>query len=95
MLSKPSLCYVGGMPQDLFGNHSFDPAALKVLRAVFDTVWNAVASKTNAGNAVDVREAIAVSLIDLGKAGQIDPDQLERYATSKAMEALNSAARAG
>ena len=71
------------MPRAGLGLQSFDPQALSVLYAVFDDIVAEMDGELTVGNRHRVHEAIAKSLIDLGKAGQLDPRQLKRYALAQ------------
>jgi hypothetical protein len=50
----------------------FEPSELHDLRQTFDDAWSTVASAVPQGREVEVREAIAVALFDLARAGQRD-----------------------
>jgi hypothetical protein len=61
---------------------SFSPATLKMLGAVFDTVWASVATDFG-GNPDEIETArmrLAAIILDLARDGQLGPHQIARSA---------------
>lgn len=71
------------MPRDNIALHSFDPQTLSVLYRAFDEAIAALGSEITDRNRYRVHERVAKSIIDLARVGQLDPQQLHRYATAQ------------
>ena len=60
---------------------SFSPATLKMLGAVFDTVWASVATDFGDPDEIEtVRMRLAAIILDLARDGQLGPHQIARTA---------------
>jgi hypothetical protein len=81
------------MAQDPFSAHSFDPATLRILYAAYDAAWKSVEQHTEAANREQVREVIALAILDLANVGQRNPLVLEAYGEDRAHSAFGVSGR--
>ena len=76
------------MPRSGLGLHSFDPKTLSILYAVFDDAVAELDADITDVNRHRIHTAVAKAIVDLAKSGQLDANQLKRYAVAQGRSAL-------
>jgi hypothetical protein len=80
------------MGQRVFAVECFEPAELHDLRQTFDDVWARLSLEVPKGREVEVRDAIALALFDLARAGQRDRERLWCVGVSEGRVAIERCA---
>ena len=63
---------------------------MAVLRGVYDSVLLEVCDKLNGRNQTRVQEAVATSIMEMAKTGELDPERLKAHGLRRALVALRA-----